>query len=793
MNGASTSSVTRDNNQCATGVITDMDMEQTECEPTTDGSKIKNTSPPVTMETTPPYNVQVNKSGIKNTRVTFASLFKNNRMANANYKLEFMDTGTGKLKIDVDEMDSKEKTYGICLLGYVISGKPPTAALFDLVKRWGNEIKFQTQENGWIVFTFPSNEAKDKVLQGGPYMVYGFHLFLKEMPDCFRFREEDMNSIPTWVQIHGLPPVCWNFKVLSKLASRVGNPIHMDMLTHERKRMKFARVLIEVENSKPRVTEMAVELPIGDVMIKFEDEQDFKVCTKCHRVGHISVNCIRNVVDDDTTQGPVETNFKLNTAKLTRSVSVIWRKGNSRGRSRFGRNHKHAPPRTNSLNVQTDNSVHTMEGNIEENNKGIEIQNEEESHENIPPIHDKSESKLDTIALDKLRRIRFSCMKVAHNFLLNNKGRIMVLWNPNKIRLDVIATTEQSMHVKIQCLLTDKVFCTSFVYGFNTIVQRRTLWDDMKTFGINCKLPWIILGDFNNVLFSNEKKSGVNIRNYDTKDFVDCVASLDLIDLKFTGCFYTWMSPKVCSKLDRVLVNSFWNVSKLEGVAEFIAPGCLSDHSLCIASILQQQKTTAKPFKFLNMWTLSDEFMHTVRRNWCFHGHGTAQYQIKQLFNGLKKPLQLINRKNFSNISVRAQAANKKLERLQMDMLASGMKDEHKETNRKNEMLLEAERLFIAQTVKINFMKQGDRCTKFFHDLIKRHKKKFSIMKLTNEEGATIIDAEEIARCFIDYYQGLLGCKVDRTNINIAAIRDGPCIQNDQWGSLIALVTTEEI
>ncbi|XP_075492085.1 uncharacterized protein LOC142530176 [Primulina tabacum] len=178
----------------------------------------------------------------KKDRVSYASLFKNNRTANEDYKLEFVDTGSDKLKFGFNDIDSIEDTYGICLLGYVISGKPPTVALFDLVRRWGSDVKFQAHETGWIVFTFPNVEAKERILCGGAYMVFGFHLFLKEMPRCFRFREKDMNTVPSWVQIHGLPPDCWNFNILSKLAFRLGTPIHMDMLTHQRKRVRYASV-----------------------------------------------------------------------------------------------------------------------------------------------------------------------------------------------------------------------------------------------------------------------------------------------------------------------------------------------------------------------------------------------------------------------------------------------------------------------------------------------------------------------------------------------------------------------
>lgn len=69
---------------------------------------------------------------------------------------------------------------------------------------------------------------------------------------CYWFRDEDMNTLPSWIQIHGLPPYCWNHHVLSTLASYIGTPVHMDMLTHDRKRVKYARLLIEYDVSKPK-------------------------------------------------------------------------------------------------------------------------------------------------------------------------------------------------------------------------------------------------------------------------------------------------------------------------------------------------------------------------------------------------------------------------------------------------------------------------------------------------------------------------------------------------------------
>lgn len=92
----------------------------------------------------PVVNSKLPIKNSKPTRVHFVSLFKKNRMANDNHKLEFFAPGTNRLKFSYDDIDSVEKTRGICLLGYVDSGKPPTFALLDLVHRWGKDVNFQT-------------------------------------------------------------------------------------------------------------------------------------------------------------------------------------------------------------------------------------------------------------------------------------------------------------------------------------------------------------------------------------------------------------------------------------------------------------------------------------------------------------------------------------------------------------------------------------------------------------------------------------------------------------------------
>ncbi|XP_075498805.1 uncharacterized protein LOC142537123 [Primulina tabacum] len=164
------------------------------------------------------------------------------------------------------------------------------------------------------------------------------------------------------------------------------------------------------------------------------------------------------------------------------------------------------------------------------------------------------------------------------------------------------------------------------------------------------------------------------------------------------------------------------------------------------------------------------------------------------MLNGLKIPLKQLNHTKLSNISSRAKAAKQELETLQVLILNSGvMPVTYKEEKRKAELILEAERLFIAQKAKLRYMQQGDRCTKFFHDFIKRTNKRNSIVALQKPDGITTNVPNDIANCFVVFYKGLLGQKMDRYTVNRDVILSGPCVLTSDWNALTARVSIDEI
>ena len=87
------------------------------------------------------------------------------------------------------------------------------------------------------------------------------------------------------------------------------------------------------------------------------------------------------------------------------------------------------------------------------------------------------------------------------------------------------------------------VFLATFVYGYNTVIARRALWEDLQKWSSN--FPWIILGDFNSILSQDDKHNGEHVSSYEVSDFRTCCSVLGLSDLNYTGCQFTWTNEKI--------------------------------------------------------------------------------------------------------------------------------------------------------------------------------------------------------------------------------------------------------
>jgi hypothetical protein len=150
-------------------------------------------------------------------------------------------------------------------------------------------------DSGWLIFNFDSEVDMLEVLNGGPYSVHGRLLILKIMPEFFDFDTSDMLRMPVWIRFPNLPLQCWSPICLSKLASVIGKPLHLDTLTSSMTRLSYARVLVEIDLLADLPAMINFSLPNGVTMtqnVLYESLPRF--CKQCRSLGHSTSSCATN-------------------------------------------------------------------------------------------------------------------------------------------------------------------------------------------------------------------------------------------------------------------------------------------------------------------------------------------------------------------------------------------------------------------------------------------------------------------------------------------------------------------
>ncbi|KAI3450765.1 hypothetical protein Pfo_007430 [Paulownia fortunei] len=407
------------------------------------------------------------------------------------------------------------------------------------------------------------------------------------------------------------------------------------------------------------------------------------------------------------------------------------------------------------------------------------------------------ETKLNQQKLQRILSNKFWGWNVMNNFQTHRGGRILVLWNPIKVLLEPQGIYPQVIHCSATCKVSQCSFQISFVYGFYSICSRRPLWDNLVNFGLHSTRPWLVLGDFNNVLKAEEKCNGADVTAYETRDFVDCCLTLGLTDLQAMGCFYTWNNNTVWCKLDRALVNIPWMLTGSHGRANFLPPGCLSDHSPCIVSTVQQERAGRSPFRFFNMWACHGEFQTLVQSVWCQRLSGTEQFILCRKLKALKHPLKQLNLKHYGHISARASTANLDLKMAQLQLHDQpgneALQTSVTDLRKRAKFLNEAERNFFQQQAKCSYLKNSDKCTKFFHDLVKRNVKRNHIISILKEDGNRTSSQQEVANEFVEYFVKLFGTRDECIRIDCGVLSSGSRITDQQAEALISDISDHEI
>ncbi|CAH1422485.1 unnamed protein product [Lactuca virosa] len=137
-------------------------------------------------------------------------------------------------------------------------------------------------------------------------------------------------------------------------------------------------------------------------------------------------------------------------------------------------------------------------------------------------------------------RMKRSWQWCSNASLCSRGTRIAIGWDPGAWDVYVIHSYDQIVHFRVHPKNSNHTFFISFVYAENDYRDRRRLWDYLRIHHSLVKdQPWLIVGDFNQVLKPSESTRS---SSYDCliTEFQRCIDDINIADIKDTGLYYTW-------------------------------------------------------------------------------------------------------------------------------------------------------------------------------------------------------------------------------------------------------------
>ncbi|CAL5371297.1 unnamed protein product [Camellia sinensis] len=161
-------------------------------------------------------------------------------------------------------------------------------------------------------------------------------------------------------------------------------------------------------------------------------------------------------------------------------------------------------------------------------------------------------------------------------------GGIWLIWDPSQVSVSAHVANSQVIQAIVKREnYEDWVLAT--VYASLNIGMRQNLWNELENSANTIGSPWLVAGNFNDIMGQNERRSfSQNRQNYRCRKFLDNINRCGLMDLGCTSSKFTWSKNRqgmanTMERLDRALCNAEWRTTFPEGAVKNL-PRTYSDH-----------------------------------------------------------------------------------------------------------------------------------------------------------------------------------------------------------------------
>lgn len=197
---------------------------------------------------------------------------------------------------------------------------------------------------------------------------------------------------------------------------------------------------------------------------------------------------------------------------------------------------------------------------------------------------------------------------------------------------------------------------------------RKSQWEELLRYRQHSTGDWVLWGDFNDLLWEDEKQGGWNREIWTLKAFRQFTTDLGAVDIGYYGYPFTWVNRRfgiglIQERLDRVLVSPQWGEKHDKAqVRHLFSVG--SDHSALLLDTNPPRFHGSRQFRFDSRWNNDPACRDVIRKGWGFNARGSKMFGVFQKVKNCRRELRTWSKQKNFNARNKINELQSKLERI---------------------------------------------------------------------------------------------------------------------------------
>uniref|UniRef100_A0A803QC75 Reverse transcriptase domain-containing protein n=1 Tax=Cannabis sativa TaxID=3483 RepID=A0A803QC75_CANSA len=671
--------------------------------------------------------------------------------------------------------------------------------------------------------SFGCEGDKRRVLNKEPWHFQN-HLIILYTPGVLQnVTKEDMIFTSFWVQIYRLPFLSKTKALAEALGNIIGEFIEVFEDSTNEGWGPFLRVRVKLSVAKPLPRGQMIKLPKvkDEFWIDYRYERIPEFCFECGCLGHPFEQCIAFMEridsgnDDDLPYGPW-----LKGARLPANNYDRYRTDFSKGNvwpltTRLARRALTATLPTLSSR-SSPAPAFLFEGESSTPMQPLQTPSHSSVRPNLispstnPTIISHSAPPTTTHPLNPPTITPVHCRPASSNFSnglevarIGLSGGIMLLWSDEiDVTLLNMGPTFFDCYMKFDG--SPSFHFTGF-YGAPDLASKSASWTLFQRFGdVAPLLPWLAIGDFNEILSNNDKSGGSLRRESHMDAFRTSLDKCFLQEVPYNGDPFTWTKNRATphglkERLDWCFINNKWSSHFHLPTVDHLDYFSSDHRALAVSfSFLSQTETPARSksrFRFEKLWLADPESAEIIMKSWNSSFISDPITTVLDNLSTCATNLQSWHIGKYGKMKKNINSLQSKVADLNNSNSSSS--DHYQELHNAEtvlEDLLEQEEVYWQQRSRVDWLSCGDRNTKFFHAKASSRKSNNKIKFLHNSLGQKVYSKGDIAAVVQAFYSDLFSsASVDEEALNSTLSCIPTTVSAELNASLVKPFTPDEV